>query len=149
MRRLLLVVGALAVAAYAAGTGTAVDKSGREGPPCANIVRSDIGYVSAGTGSKVGGIIELAAPPCDGSSYTLFVSDSSGTQIGSDNTPSPDPQDPTNPLKLYFEVTLASASPTVCVHAETTYRGRIADRGPDRGCQTLELDSQPGGEGFD
>lgn len=159
MKKLLLVcVVALATAAYAAGSGTAVDVSHREGPPCANITGSDFGYGPTATGSRVAGSILLAAEPCPGSTYTLFVItgfDEDGNPIvvsdNMPNNPSPDPQDPTNPLRLYFEIALPSADEgsTVCVWVETTYRGRIADRGPDSGCETLVFNEPPGGGGFD
>jgi hypothetical protein len=132
MKRLLvLALLALGLTIIVVPTATPAAPSDAQGPPCANITGSDIGYSSEGV---IDFTLFLQAPTCSFVTYSFFVTDTEGNALDS---ASPDegictPETPDGGC-VHFSVDLGLTSPeTVCYSATTDIKGRhFSDLAPN------------------
>jgi hypothetical protein len=144
MRRFAILAAALVVCGVAASPAGARDTRG--GPACTDIVAGDFGY-NALTG-QFGGTMTLGAAAC--TTYELDVYNGT-TLIG---TPlhligAVDPNDPSM-TTIVFSATVDIEQSGVCIVGTSTWKGRLADRAPDRNrdCIFVEAGSAGGNQGF-
>jgi hypothetical protein len=148
----LLAVGAAVTALLPVSAG-AVDT---QGPPCADIIGGDGGYLVHDpiTGEELSQPVldwdfVLASPSCAAVTYTLYIYDSDGTTLLATQTVSGS----SGATTIEFTQTFNGGGPTadlegVCLVGTTSVGRHIADRAPDgEGCAPIEPDSA-GGVGF-
>jgi hypothetical protein len=134
MKRLLVL--ALAMFGFSIVTAqTAAAPGDAKGPPCSNITNAARVYNSQG----VDVTISLQAPVCSFVTYSFVVLDpSTGSQLGSSSTP--DMTDATNPACtpdlagegcVHFNIPISNGPDTVCIYAETSIQGHVADHAPN------------------
>jgi hypothetical protein len=133
----LLSILALAVAA-ASVASSAIGAPDTTGPKCADITDGQGGYdyyeadgITPQAHPHFDFTITLASEACKAVTYTLYVSLDAGTPypvqgVGSGTTV-------TFPTQTFDQ---ATAPVSICVYAQTSMGGHVADRAPDIGCAT-------------
>jgi hypothetical protein len=141
MKRLFLALTtALVSAALLAGTGTAGDT---KGPPCTNIVDGTAAYVyDADQIGRVGVAFTLKAPACAAATYAVDIYDLGGTELLVNELAPTSVSGDAVTFSYSFD---AGEGPSdgVCIVAETYFKGRLADRGPDSGCFPAPANESP------
>jgi hypothetical protein len=129
-RILILAVLALGLSVAFVPTASSQGVGDAQGPPCANITNGDGGYSFAGV---VDFTVFLQAPACSFVTYSFFVTDTSGTLLGSSSTwDSNCTAETEGGGCVHFIIDLGSSGPsTVCVYATTDIHGHIADLAPN------------------
>jgi hypothetical protein len=148
MKRLigLLALAAALAAVLVVPAATAKDKD-YKGPACTNFIAGDPGYGYNET--TTGGIVEvtmtLDAPACAGATYLLDIYNLSGAVLLV-----ADVQGTASGTTVTFSYTFASGAPSdgVCLVAKSIHSGRVSDRAPDTGCQSVPAGSSGGGQGM-
>jgi hypothetical protein len=146
----LITIGVFVIAA-AAILAMPTGAKDTKGPACANFTFGIAGYSAvSGNGDAH---MTLDAAGCTGT-YLLqvypFTSGGTGTRLASDIEPSGySVDDSTGNTVVDFSYTLSSPpSDGVCLVAESYWRGHLADRAPDSGCQKVDPTSGGGDSGF-
>jgi hypothetical protein len=140
MKRIaLLSILALAVAAVTVATN-AVGAPDTTGPKCADITDGQGGYSYYEGNDETQPPLEhpyfdftitLASAGCKSVTYTLWVSLDNTDPYAVQGTPTETTV--TLPTQTFDQ---ATAPQSICVYAETSMGGHVADRAPDLGCNT-------------
>ena len=138
MKRIaLLSILALAVAA-AAVASNAVGAPDTTGPKCADITDGQGGYdyfepdgITPQAHPHFDFTVTLASAGCKSVTYTLWVSLDNTAPYAVEGIPSGTTV--TLPIQTFDQ---ATAPQSICVYAESSMGGHVADRAPDIGCNT-------------
>ena len=125
----------------------AVGNGDVKGPNCADLIGGAGGYSDAGAGVQ----LQLAAPSCQGVTYSLIALDEAGgAVVGSASAAG----DGSEQVTLLAPITDDAADNTICVYVTATAgRGpHIFDRGPDadaaQNCVSMTKNNAPGFQDF-